>query len=304
MATKAQIKSFIESIVPFVEKTCLSKARKILPSVCIAQACYESSYGTTSTSKEFNALFSIKVGFSSAKYGSAWKGKSFSVDDEEYRSYKSIEDSITDYYDIIGGCSRYANAINNSDLENVVATISKNSSAENAAKYAEDILKIIKTNKLTKYDEEFETTDKTSNLPAPAISKTEHTAGEKIVVSSYYNSDVAPITEAIIDVKSGTILSISKDAPNPYCFGKKATENSDAKIYGWCNDGDIRTGAGCASGATIRSIYHTVKPKDTLSSIAKKYNTTAMAIVSMNKSVYPNIKSNFIRVGWKLLVQK
>lgn len=312
LATKAQKKSFIEMIAPIVLNICKSKTRKILPSVCIAQACYESSYGTNDKAKNANAFFGIIVGNGAIKFGASWKGKVYSSDTKEVysknvdmeintldRAYASIEDSVSDYYDIIGGCSRYSNAINNSDIESTVRTIAENFSDDGT--YTENILKIIDSNYLTNYDEEFEGTNKTEVKAASNIGKKNHTIGERIIVSSYYESDIDPISKAKIDTKCGVILEISsnKEARNPYMFGKNEEE-----IYGWCNDGDIRTGAGQAPNGTRKSIYHTVKGKDTLSSIAKKYGTTALALVSMNKSTYPNIKSNFIRVGWKLLVQR
>ena len=47
---------------------------------------------------------------------------------------------------------------------------------------------------------------------------------------------------------------------------------------------------------------YTVKRGDTLSAIASKYKTTVKTIVNNNKSKYPQITPNFIKVGWKLKV--
>lgn len=47
---------------------------------------------------------------------------------------------------------------------------------------------------------------------------------------------------------------------------------------------------------------YTVKKGDTLSAIAKKYNTTVKKIVADNKSKYPQITPNFIKGGWVLKV--
>lgn len=311
MATKAQVKSFIEKIAPIVVEIHKSKSRKVLPSICIAQACYESAYGTADKMVKANALFGIKVGKNKVKYGSAWKGKAYSTKTKEFynsnsatvitdmfRAYASIEDSISDYFDLLAGCSRYANAINNSNLETSVKTIANSYATD--PKYAETVLKIIKTNDLTKYDKEAQNIVKESNTAAASINKKlNHEVGEKIMVSSYYKTSESPITEAIIKTKNGTILKVAPDKRNPYCFG-----TSTGTVIGWCNDGDIRIGAGSSSSATIKSLYYTVKSGDTLAKIAKKYDTKPATIVSLNKNVYPNIKTNFIRVGWKLLVKK
>ena len=47
---------------------------------------------------------------------------------------------------------------------------------------------------------------------------------------------------------------------------------------------------------------YTVKRGDTLSAIASKYKTTVKTIVNNNKSKYPQITPNFIKVGWVLKV--
>ena len=47
---------------------------------------------------------------------------------------------------------------------------------------------------------------------------------------------------------------------------------------------------------------YTVKKGDTLSKIAVTYKTTVKKIVSDNKTKYPQISSNFIKVGWVLKV--
>lgn len=51
---------------------------------------------------------------------------------------------------------------------------------------------------------------------------------------------------------------------------------------------------------TTTTIVYTVKSGDTLSAIAKQYNTTVDAIVAENKGKYPNITRDYIRAGWQL----
>ena len=50
-----------------------------------------------------------------------------------------------------------------------------------------------------------------------------------------------------------------------------------------------------------QAIYYTVRSGDTLSSIARKYGTTASAIQKLNPSLIRNV--NRIRVGWKIRVK-
>ena len=62
MAIRAEVRAFIAEIAPIVVNVCKSKSKKILPSVCIAQACCESAYGTSTKMIKANAVFGIKVG--------------------------------------------------------------------------------------------------------------------------------------------------------------------------------------------------------------------------------------------------
>jgi hypothetical protein len=77
MATKSQIANFIETITPMAIRQCKAHGDKIFASVCIAQACHESGYGTSKKMADANAVFGIKVGKSAYMFGSAWKGKAY-----------------------------------------------------------------------------------------------------------------------------------------------------------------------------------------------------------------------------------
>lgn len=59
MATTKQIKSFIEKIAPYVVKHAKKYGVKY-PSAVIAQACYESGYGTSSKAREHHNYFGLK----------------------------------------------------------------------------------------------------------------------------------------------------------------------------------------------------------------------------------------------------
>lgn len=66
--------------------------------------------------------------------------------------------------------------------------------------------------------------------------------------------------------------------------------------------GGLATGGQTASNPPAESsgTVYTVKGGDTLSKIAKAYNTSVDAILAANRGKYPAMTKDYIVVGWKL----
>lgn len=163
MATELQCGIFINKIASIAQKKC---SGKIPPSVCIAQACCESAYGTSPKMKNANAVFGIKVGKGKAKFGNAWKGKAYSTKTKEcydgttyteitdmFRAYDSLEESVQDYIDMLTVLVRYSDAIGETDPEKCITAIKKGGYATSPT-YVSTIMSIIKKFNLTQYDKE------------------------------------------------------------------------------------------------------------------------------------------------------
>lgn len=163
MATIAQVQAFIRQIAPLAVAE-YQKGKKILPSVCIAQACCESAYGTSPKMVRANAVFGIKVGKAKYHFGAAWKDKAYSTKTKEcydgrtytnitdmFRAYDSIADSVTDYYDMLCHCSRYKAAVGARDYRSTVTAI-KNGGYATDPEYINTICSIISRYHLTQYD--------------------------------------------------------------------------------------------------------------------------------------------------------
>lgn len=164
MATQAQVKAFIATIAPIAIEICKKKSRKILPSICIAQACCESGCGTSAKMINANAIFGIKVGKSKAHFGTAWKDKAYSTKTKEcydgktyvsitdmFRAYDTIEESVEDYFDMLGVCSRYAAAIGLTDPLACITAI-KNAGYATSPTYITTIMKYVNNYNLAQYD--------------------------------------------------------------------------------------------------------------------------------------------------------
>ncbi len=163
MATKAQVKKCIETIAPLAMAE-YKKGKKILPSVCIAQACCESGYFTSQKMINANAVFGIKVGKSKYHFGKAWKDKAYSTKTKEcydgktyteitdmFRAYDTIQESVEDYYDLLCNASRYKKAVGETNPKKAITSI-KDGGYATDPKYVSTIMSIINSNNLTQYD--------------------------------------------------------------------------------------------------------------------------------------------------------
>ena len=179
MATPAEVSLFINKIAPIAVAQAKKHGNKIFPSVCIAQACCESAYGTSPKMKRANAVFGIKVGKSKWHFGKAWKDKAYSTKTKEcydgktyanitdlFRAYDSIEDAVEDYFDLLCTASRYKAAVNAADYKACIRAIAPSyATAENKDRsYSKSVIKIIETYNLTKYDPTIENTGNEKSL--------------------------------------------------------------------------------------------------------------------------------------------
>ena len=167
MATNAEITAFIQLLGRLAVNECNNRIAAgkgfVLPSVCIAQSALETGYGTAGIMTKANAFFGIKA-------GGSWTGAIYTADTWEvvngevhnitanFRAYGSLEESVTDYYDLIGNASRYANALSYGTDKTKWKTARECVTALWAAGYATDelyvqkIMNMIEPRNMTSYD--------------------------------------------------------------------------------------------------------------------------------------------------------
>lgn len=166
MASSAQVKAFIERMAPIAMRQAKKHDNKIFASVCIAQACCESAYGTTQRMIKANAVYGIKVGKSAYHFGKAWKDLSYNTKTKEvrkgkyeeirddFRAYTSLEDATEDYFDLLCTASRYKKALNAKDYKACIRAIAPSyaTAEQDNCKYSKAVISIIEKYGLTKYD--------------------------------------------------------------------------------------------------------------------------------------------------------
>lgn len=244
-----QKNEFIPTIAPMVDAENKRRGYPLFNSVVIAQAICESAWGQSQIMMKANAIFGIKA-FSSWKgkvYNSKTKecydGSSYTTIDACFRAYDNLQDSISDYFDLITRSERYRKAcVASSPLECITAI--KNGGYATSPTYINTIMSIINSNNLTKYDNISQETMQDINIDELA---------KKVINGEYGNGDERK-------QKLGDLYSKVQKRVNEILKNNIPHE----------------------------TIY-IVKKGDTLSGIAKKYNTTYQKLAKDNNIENPNL---------------
>ena len=146
----------------FIQKVA-EKVRKYAPlygisvhSPIIAQAIIESGWGKSGLASKYHNYFGLKC-------GSSWKGKSVNMTTKEeykvgtmtnirdnFRVFDDFDDGIRGYFEFIN-TSRYANLKGVKNPEEYLRRIKADGYAT-SSKYVDNIMRVIRDNKLTRFD--------------------------------------------------------------------------------------------------------------------------------------------------------
>lgn len=154
--TKEQKDSFIKTIAPIAIKVCNERGYGDAQAyTCIAQACCESNYGTSTLMRNANAFFGIKANpdwVKAAKYGGlvfntktkeCYDGKTLTSITDKFRAYRSMDDSVRDYFDLMG-TKRYKSSLDATTVLECI-TIIKKSGYATAPNYINTIMNFYKS---------------------------------------------------------------------------------------------------------------------------------------------------------------
>lgn len=152
--TQTKEEKFISVMVEKCQIRCLNA--HLLPSLCIAQACLESAYGTSELAVQANNLFGIKR-------GSGWGGKVYNKTTKEwdgskyititagFRAYDTMVACVEDYIKKLTTMSRYENLVGCTDINKACEYIRTDGWATSPT-YTSSLLAVVKQFNLTRYD--------------------------------------------------------------------------------------------------------------------------------------------------------
>lgn len=164
---------FIEQIAKCVKKYAYVYGIEVYSPI-IAQAILESGWGKSGLASKYHNYFGLKC-------GSSWKGKSVNMATKEeykvgtltnirdnFRVYDSMEAGVKGYFDFIN-TSRYANLKGVKNPEEYVRRLKADGYAT-SSKYVDNVMRVIRDNKLTRFDDKVGESMKKEELTGKVLS--------------------------------------------------------------------------------------------------------------------------------------
>lgn len=313
---------FIEKIGALARED--MKRSKILASLTIAQAILESGWGRSALAQPPNYnLFGIKGDYNGAYCTfptSEYLNGRWCTVNASFRKYPSWAESLADHSALFNRWDRYANLRGNYNYRDVCNKVREDGYATDPS-YSSKLINIIEQYNLTRFDTE------SNNIPVKEYIDTETTeyqvvAGDTLSsIANRFNTTVDELV-SINNISNpnliivGQILKLkgnnSPSAGNStYIVQAGDTLSGIAQKYGTTyqelarinnivNPNLIQIGQviKISEKNSVTDRIYTVKSGDTLSKIAKMYNTTVGDLVTKNNISNPNL----ILVGQKIKI--
>ena len=206
---------FIEQIADCIDKYAYLYGIEV-HSPIIAQAILESGWGKSTLASKYHNYFGMKC-------GSSWKGKSVNMATKEeykvgtltnirdnFRVYDSMDAGVKGYFDFINK-SRYANLKGVKSPEEYVRRIKADGYAT-SSKYVDNIMRVIRDNKLTRFDNKVGESMKKEELTGKVLSGKEiiDILAKRVIKGDYG-------TGADRKAKLGELYSIVQKRVNELC---------------------------------------------------------------------------------------
>lgn len=144
MATKEEVKYCIDLISKYAIEN--YKNSKVLPSLVVAQACFESGYLTSELAKNGKNPFGIK-------YNSNITDEYYMYKNSKWCKFKSFEIAVKAQGEFYNLYDRYKGIVGETDIEKVLVALEKSGYCEGSG-YSNNIRRMIDTYDLLKYDNE------------------------------------------------------------------------------------------------------------------------------------------------------
>lgn len=172
--------TFIDVMVTKCQDRCTVAG--LLPSLCIAQACVESAYGTSELAVQANNLFGIKAnngwtGKTYTKQTKEWDGSKYITISAAFRAYDTMVACVEDYLSKLTTMERYTNLVGCDNINTACRLIREDGWATSPT-YTETLLGVVDKYNLTQYDQVKPETNTRQMISLDPVEVTEDVAME------------------------------------------------------------------------------------------------------------------------------
>lgn len=255
----AKTDKFIQTIGTLAQNEYAGRSKAILPSVCIAQAALESGWNL-----EAKTLFGIKGKGFVATTCEYYNGNKVTIQDS-FRSYPDVASAVVGYYEFLETTPRYVGALNNPNYRDAVNKLIHTTDGKPYAtdpNYINKICTIIEQYGLTDWD---------------------------VLEASMCVPEVEPAEKSIDDIAHEVYFGKWGNNPQRKQLLEAAGYNYD----------EVQDAVNRLLGVdSYEVITYTVQKGDTLSKLAKRFNTS-VAKLALDNGIED---ANKIYIGQKIKV--
>ena len=302
---KADIQNYIETYSPVARVK--MQEHKIPASITLAQGILESAAGTSNLAVYANNHFGIKC-------HKSWTGKTFHKDDdvknECFRKYNSPAESFEDHSQFLKA-ARYAElfTLEITDYQAWAHGLKKAGYATEP-QYAQRLIRIIEEYNLAQYDQKDFSSPKIANNTAKREHKPTEKPAPQTTVKENFNgfSPVNyPYTLRAVYMNNGAYFVVAKEGETFYDIAIDVQLGvGELRRYNDVKNKKYEPRAGEMVYLQKKSVYaeiggHTLKPNETLRSVAQYYGCRLSTIYKLNKIDKSEVN---VEAGMRLQLKK
>lgn len=302
--SNARDQNFIESVAPGAINGW--KQYGVLPSITAAQAILESGWGQSSLASQYHNLFGIKGSYNGQSVNmntSEYYGGRYVSTVDGFRAYPNNSASVEDHGNFLYSNSRYHNLLGDTNYVSVANKLHADGYAT-APNYASALINLVRTYNLTQLDKVAisgsTAVNNDRNSGVAGTTTADGTANYYTVQSGDTLSGIA--TQFNTSVNTLAHLN-SLSNPNMIYVGQRllvrqGNTSSTSITQNNVVNKPANTNQAVSNNGSA-AVTYTVKSGDTLSAIAKRYDTTVNTIASLSRLSNPNL----IYVGQVLTIK-
>lgn len=265
---------------------------RVLPSITVAQAILESSWGQSSLSTSAHSLFGIKGSYNGhsvvMRTREVYGGRSVYVN-ANFRAYANNSESVTDHGRFLNVNSRYRNLLGDTNYVSVANKLRQDGYATDPS-YANSLINLVRTYNLTQLDSVAFSGKVVTNKNNNGDNSSYNSGSSSVSNTGYYTVQSGDTLSGIANRFSTTVNHLASlndiSNPNRIYVGQRLLVRQQTSSQ--TNTNNTNTSSNTTNTSSSATGTYTVQSGDTLSGIANKFGTNYESLANLNNISNPN----------------